>query len=94
MLFHSILPRPHFFLAALPWLAVGMMTLELLISSGVKASTFLPDDAEIACRAILPQCFKRSDWAQLCAKDANVAEGHPEACRAAGVVNGQTPQGR
>ena len=71
-----------------------MMTLDLSISSGVKAFTFLPDDAEIACRAILPQCFKRFDWAQLCAKDANVAEGHPEACRAAGVVNGQTPQGR
>jgi hypothetical protein len=70
------------------------MTLDLSISSGGKASTFLPDDAEIACRAILPQCFKRSDWAQLCAKDASVVEGHPEACRAAGVVNGQTPQGR
>ena len=70
------------------------MTLDLSISSGGKASTFLPDDAEIACRAILPQCFKRSDWAQLCAKDASVVEGYPEACRAAGVVNDQTPQGR
>ena len=28
----------------------------------VDAVFFLPDDAEVACRAILPQCFRRSDW--------------------------------
>ena len=44
---------------------------------------FLPDDAQIACRAILPQCFKRSDWAKLCAADPNIALSHPDACRAA-----------
>ena len=49
-----------------------------------KAETFLPDDAVIACRAILPQCFTRDTWATLCANDPSVAEGHPEACRATG----------
>ena len=46
--------------------------------------TLLPDNAEVACRAILPLCFRRSDWAELCARDPGVAVGHPEACRAAG----------
>ena len=54
------------------------------------AVTFLPDDAQIACRAILPQCFKRSDWADLCARESSVAHGHPEACRAAGFEQGQS----
>ena len=55
------------------------------ISSEPKVNqiNFLPDDAQIACRAILPQCFKRSDWAQLCAEDPNMARSHPDACRAA-----------
>ena len=54
------------------------------------AVTFLPDDAQIACRAILPQCFKRSDWADICARESSVAHGHPEACRAAGFEQGQS----
>ena len=52
--------------------------------------TFLPDDAQIACRAILPQYFRRSDWADLCAREPNVAHGHPEACRAGGFEQGQS----
>ena len=59
-----------------------------------KAETFLPDDAVIACRAILPQCFTRDAWATLCADDPSVAEGHPEACRAAGSKAEQPLQGR
>ena len=47
------------------------------------AITFLPDDAQIACRAILPNCFTRSGWADLCLSDDAVMEGHPEACRQA-----------
>jgi len=58
------------------------------------AVTFLTDDAVIACRAILPQCFQRDAWAALCADDPSVAEGHPEACRAAGFKAEQTLQGR
>ena len=46
--------------------------------------SFLPNDAEVACRAILPQSFHRSDWADLCALEPNVAVGQPEACRDAG----------
>jgi len=45
--------------------------------------TFLPDDALVACRAILPQCFTRAGWAELCRSDASLMEAHPEACRLA-----------
>ena len=67
---------------------------DLSSSSRANADTFLPDDAVIACRAILPQCFTRDAWAALCADDHSVAEGHPEACRAAGFKAGQPRQGR
>ena len=63
-------------------------------SPAADAVTFLPDDAEIACRAILPQFFRRSDWAELCSRDPSVADGHPEACRAAGFESGNRLQGR
>jgi len=63
-------------------------------SPAVEAVSFLPDDAEVACRAILPQCFRRSDWAELRARDPSVAVGHPEASRAAGFESGQSLQGR
>ncbi len=82
------------FYAAVLWLTAGMSCFELSASPKVSAVTFLPDDAEIACRAILPQCFKRSDWAELCSSDPSVAEGHPEACRAAGFEQSNSPQGR
>ena len=76
----------------------GLLASALLVgcfgSPAADAVTFLPDDAEVACRAILPQCFRRSDWAELCARDPSVAVGHPEACRAAGFGRGQAPQGR
>ena len=41
---------------------------------------FLPDDAQVACRAILPACFKQRDWADLCLKEPDIRSGHPEAC--------------
>ena len=63
-------------------------------SPAADAVTFLPDDAEIACRAILPQCFRRSDWAELCARDPSVADGHPQACHDAGFESGNRLQGR
>ncbi len=52
--------------------------------------SFLPNDVPIACWAILPQCFRRSDWADLCAREPSVAHGHPEACRAAGFEQDQS----
>ena len=63
-------------------------------SPAVDAVTFLPDNAEVACRAILPECFRRSDWAGLCAREPSVVVGHPAACRDAGFEPGQFPQGR
>ncbi len=63
-------------------------------SPAADADRFLPDDAEDLCRAILPQCFRRSDWAELCARDPSVAVGHPEASRAARFESGQPLQGR
>ena len=80
--------------AAVFWVIAGMSSLDLSGSPKASAVTFLPDDAQIACRAILPQCFKRSDWAALCSRDPSVAEGHPEACRAAGFETSNPPQGR
>ena len=60
-------------------------------SPAADAVTFLPDDAEVA---ILPQCLRLSDWAELCARDPSVADGHPQACRAAGFESGNRLQGR
>ena len=52
--------------------------------AGIPESTepirFLPDDAQVACRAILPQCFRREDWARLCQTDHSIREAHPVAC--------------
>ena len=75
-------------------LALGLILSPFDASRKVIASTFLPDDAEIACRAILPKCFKRSGWAALCARDPSVAIAHPDACRASGFEPGPPPQGR
>ena len=76
----------------------GLLASALLVgcfgSPAADAVTFLPDDAEAACRAILPQCFRRSDWAELCARDPSVAYGHPQTCRAVGLESGQPLQGR
>ena len=72
----------------------GGLFIDCFVSSVADAISFLPDDAEVACLAIVPQCFRRSDWADLCARQHNVAVGHPEACRDAGFHQGQSPQGR
>ncbi len=39
---------------------------------------FRADDAEISCRALLPQCFRRQDWAELCRNEAEFREAHRE----------------
>ena len=70
------------------------MVLSVLLLLGTLAATtmslpalcaeppveFLPDDAEISCRAILPQCFTRKGWAQLCESDPIIRESFNEAC--------------
>ena len=70
----------------------GVMISDRSNTHTAGAVTFLPDDSQIACRAILPQCFRRSDWADLCARKPRVAHGHPEACRAAGFEQGKSHQ--
>ena len=82
------------FLPSFFGLVAGMMLADCSGSSAAEAVSFLSDDAEVACRAILPQCFRRSEWAELCAREPGVADGHPEACRAAGFQPGHSPQGR
>ena len=63
--------------------AVVPLTL-LARADGIR---FLPDDAQIACRAILPQCFTQAGWHRLCQNDPAMAKAHQVACRqaAAGV---------
>ena len=70
------------------------LVVDRFCSPAVDAVTFLPDNAEVACRAILPECFRRSDWADLCAREPSVVVGNPAACRDAGFEPGQFPQGR
>ena len=82
------------FFSSVSGLVVSALLVGCFGSPEADAVTFLPDDAEVACRAILPQCFRRSDWAELCARDPSVADGHPQACSAAGFESGNRLQGR
>jgi hypothetical protein len=54
-----------------------------LVLAQAKPLRFLPYDAQVACRAILPQCFRRSDWAELCDSQSEIRLSFPEACHAA-----------
>ena len=60
------------------------MALSVLLAcadtSAQETIEFLPDDAQVACRAILPACFKQRDWADLCLKEPDIRSGHPEGC--------------
>ena len=61
-------------------LAMVLPLASLARADGIR---FLPDDAQIACRAILPQCFTREGWHRLCQNDPTMAKAHPVACRQA-----------
>ena len=61
-------------------LALGALTASVACADGIR---FLPDDAQIACRAILPQCFTQQGWHRLCLNDPAIAKAHPQACRQA-----------
>jgi hypothetical protein len=54
-----------------------------LVLAQAEPLRFLPYDAQVACRAILPQCFRRSDWADLCDNQSEIRLSFPEACQAA-----------
>ena len=53
------------------------------IPDAVERIRFLPDDAQVSCRAILPQCFRREDWARLCRDRLDIREDYPVACELA-----------
>ena len=61
-------------------LAMVVPLASLARADGIR---FLPDDAQIACRAILPQCFTREGWHRLCQNDPTMVKAHPVACRQA-----------
>ncbi len=65
-------------------LAMVVSLASLARADGIR---FLPDDAQIACRAILPQCFTQAGWHRLCQNDPTMAKAYQVACRqaAAGV---------
>ncbi len=54
-----------------------------LVMGQAEPVRFLPDDAEVSCQAILPQCFRRSDWANLCATQPEIKVSFAKACREA-----------
>ena len=54
-----------------------------LVLAQTEPVRFLPDEAQVACRAILPQCFQRADWAELCASQPEIKVSFPDACRMA-----------
>ena len=64
-------------------LAVVAAGLGLTMQSHASDGPFLPDDALVACRAILPQCFTRQGWADLCSHEPDVMASHPESCKLA-----------
>ena len=63
--------------------SVVVWALLLLPAMAAKPIRFLPDDAQIACRAILPACFTRSGWAELCRANPELPLASSEACRQA-----------
>ena len=60
--------------------AMAVSSIPIARADGIR---FLPDDAQIACRAILPQCFTQQGWHRLCQNDPAMAKAHPQACRQA-----------
>ena len=61
-------------------LAMVLPLASLARADGIR---FLPDDAQIACRAILPQCFTQAGWHRICQNDPSLAKAHRVACRQA-----------
>ena len=61
-------------------LAMALAAMPIARADGIR---FLPDDAEIACRAILPQCFTQQGWHRLCQGNPTIAKANKQACRKA-----------
>ena len=62
---------------------LSALLLQMGIPDAVDRIRFLPDDAQVACRAIHPQCFRREDWARLCRDRLDIREDYPVACELA-----------
>ena len=63
-------------------IALALAAMPIARADGIR---FLPDDAEIACRAILPQCFTQLGWHRLCQNNPSIAKTHQQACRKAAI---------
>lgn len=44
---------------------------------------FLKDNLDVACMALLPQCFTKEDWAEMCREDSHLEENHFDSCKQA-----------
>ena len=69
-------------------LALMALPASLARADGIR---FLPDDAQIACRAILPQCFTQQGWHRLCLTDPVIAQAHRLACAKAAAAEMDEP---
>ena len=70
-----------------PWWGFSVAAIAMVFGAHGNAESlrsepvvFRADDAEISCRALLPQCFKREDWAALCRDQPEFRDGHRESC--------------
>ena len=60
--------------------AVVLMGCTSAVSEPLESIRFLPDQTDVACRALLPQCFHRQDWARLCRNQPDIRQAHSAAC--------------
>ena len=63
-------------------IAMAFAAMPIARADGIR---FLPEDAQIACRAIMPQCFTQQGWHRLCQNNPAIAKTHPQACRKAAI---------
>ena len=63
-------------------IAMAFAAVPIVRADGIR---FLSDDAQIACRAILPQCFTQQGWHRLCQNNPAIAKAHQQACRKAAI---------
>ena len=81
------LPLQRFFSDRMLLLGLRAVMISLVVGAQARAETlpaepviFRSDDAEVSCRALLPQCFSREDWADLCRTVVNFQDDHQDSC--------------
>ena len=60
--------------------AVVLVGCASAVAAPIEPIRFLPDQADVACRALVPQCFRRRDWRRLCRDQPDIRKAHPAAC--------------